>query len=124
MVMWKQQILKCSERDTVVARGIVGPARYLKNEAALQLTEITATKAPGLFLGQPDDIATAAPEILDKEIEGLFATFAGDETKALMAGGEVAGRIGDLPTVGELIERIMKQAEGIIRTTLQTYVKG
>lgn len=123
MQMWKEQILKSGERDTIVARGIVGPARYLRNEASRELTEITVRKAPGLFLGQPDDLATLAPEVLNKEVEGILATFAGDEKKALVAGGEVAGRIEDLSTVGELIERIVREAEEIIRTFTQRFIK-
>lgn len=114
MQMWKDHILKSGERDTTVARGIVGPARYLKNEASLELTEITVRKAPGLFLGQPDDLTTVAPEVMSKEMEGFIATFAGDEKRALMGGGEVAGRIEDLPTVGELIEGIIRETEEII----------
>lgn len=109
--MWKDKVLGSGERDTTVARGIVGPARYLKSEASMELTEITAMKAPGLFMGQPDDITTVAPEVLRKELEGFAATFAGDEKRALMAAGEVAGRIGDLPTVKELVDTIIAQAE-------------
>ncbi|MBA7605366.1 NADH:quinone reductase [subsurface metagenome] len=116
MQMWKEQILKSGERDTTVARGIVGPGRYLKNEASLELTEITVKKAPGLFLGQPDDLMTVAPEVMKKELEGFAATFAGDEKKALWAGGEVAGRIDDLPTVKELIDKVVTEAEEIIRS--------
>jgi len=113
---WKDYILKVGERDTVVARGIVGPGRYLKNEASMELTQITVTKAPGLFLGQPDDLTTVAPEVILKELEGFGALFRGDEKKALLAGGEVAGRIDDLPTVKELVERTVKEAEEIIKS--------
>lgn len=98
--MWKDQILKSGDRDTVVARGLVGPARYLRNEASRELVEITVNRAPGLYLGQPDDMMTLDPEVLLIELEGIAAAFATDEKKALMAGGEVVGRIEDLPTVG------------------------
>lgn len=114
MQIWKDQILKSGDRDTTVARGFVGPARYLKNEASSELTEITVSKAPGLFLGRPDDLTTLAPEVLTKEFEGFAAAFAGDEKKALMAGGEVAGRIDDLPKVKELIEGMIREAEEIM----------
>ena len=43
--------------------------------------------------------------------------------KALMAGGEVAGRAEDLPTVGELVERIMGEAEEVIRSLPQRFIK-
>jgi len=111
----KDYIVKSGERDTLVARGMVGPARYLKNQASTELTQVTVSKAPGLYLGQPDDLTTVAREIMDKEDEGFNALFRGDEPKALIPGGEVAGRIDDLPTVKELVERTIKQAEEIIQ---------
>jgi len=122
--MWKDQILKSGDRDTVVARGLVGPARYLRNEASRELVEITVNRAPGLYLGQPDDMMTLDPEVLLIELEGIAAAFATDEKKALMAGGEVAGRIEDLPTVGELVDRIMGEAEEVIRSLPQRFIKG
>jgi len=41
--MWKAQILKSGDRDTLVARGLVGPAGYLRNEASRELTGITVS---------------------------------------------------------------------------------
>ena len=114
MQIWKDEILKAGERDTTVARGIVGPGRYLKNEASMELTEITVTKAPGLFLGQPDNLTTVAPEVMNKELEGFTAAFAGNAKRALFAGGEVAGRIDDLPTVKELVDKVIQGAEQIM----------
>jgi len=118
--MHKDYIVKCGERDTTVARGVVGPARYLKNQASTELTRLTVTKAPGLYLGQPDDLTTVAREVMDKEDEGFNALYSGDESKALIPGGEAAGRITDLPPVKELVERIVKEAEEIIRNLPQT----
>lgn len=124
MQIWKDQILKSGDRDTIVARGFVGPARYLRNEASRELAETTVSKAPGLFLGQPDEIATLDPEVLDRELEGFAAAFAGDQEKALMGGGEAAGRIEDLPTVGALIERIVREAEEIISSLPQRFTRA
>ncbi|MDY6834509.1 MAG: nitronate monooxygenase [Chloroflexota bacterium] len=112
--LWKEQILKSGERDTIIARGIVGPGRYLKNKAAMELASITVSKSPGLFMGQADDLATTAPEVLTKEIEGWTAMIEGDTDEALWAGGEVAGRIEDLPKVQELIDITIKEAEDIL----------
>ena len=55
-------------------------------------------------------------EILDLEIGGLTNLFQGkiDETPVL--GGTVAGRIHDIPSVQELCDRIMKEAEATIRS--------
>ena len=122
--MHKDYIVKSGERDTLVARGVVGPARYLNNQASMELTRITVSKAPGLYLGQPDDLTTVAREVMEKEDEGFNALYSGDELKALIPGGEVAGRIDDLPTAKELIERTVSEAEEIIRDLPQKLVKG
>lgn len=66
---------------------------------------------------------TLDPEVLRIELAGIAVAFATDEKKALMAGGEVAGRAEDLPTVGELVERIMGGAEEIIRSLPQRFIK-
>jgi hypothetical protein len=47
-----------------------------------------------VYLGEPDDLSSVAREVMSKE---------------------VAGRINDLPTVKELVERIVGEAEEIIR---------
>jgi hypothetical protein len=39
----------------------------------------------------------------------------GDREKAMMAGGECAQRVNDLPKVQDLIDRIMREATGIVR---------
>ncbi len=117
----KDYVVRSGERDTMVARGFVGPLRYVKNEAASELANITVTKAPGLYLGQPDDLSTVATEVMTKEREGFDALFRGNGPRALMPGGEVAGRIDDIPTVKELVERIVKEAEEIIRSMPQRF---
>jgi len=121
--MHKNYVLKSGERDTTVARGVVGPARYLKNEASMALTQITVSKAPGLYMGQPDDLTTVASEVMKVEDEGFEGLFKEDEPKALIPGGEVAGRVDDIPTAKELIDRVMEQAEEIIRNLPQKLAK-
>jgi len=113
--MHKEYIVKSGERDTQVARGVVGPLRWVKNEAAIEFARLTVSKAPGVYLGEPDDLSNVAREVMSKENEGWNALFSGDGPKALMPGGEVAGRVDDLPTVKELVGRIAGEAEEIIR---------
>ena len=119
----KDYVLKSDERDTIIARGFVGPLRWVRNEAAMEFARLTVTKAPGLYLGQPDDLTTVAAEVMSKEDEGWNALFSGDGPKALMPGGEVAGRVDDLPAVKELVERIMKEAEEVIRNLPEKLIK-
>ena len=119
----KDYILKGGERDTMVARGVVGPLRWLKNEASMDFARLTVSKAPGVFLGEPEDLADVAQEIRAKEDEGWDAQFRGDGPRALMPGGEVAGLVDDIPTVRVLVERTVKEAEEILRNLSQRFVK-
>jgi len=118
----KDYILKGNERDTIVARGVVGPLRWIKNEAAIDFTRLTVEKAPGVYLGEPEDLADVAREVRAKEDEGWDAQFRGDGPKALMPGGEVAGLVDDIPSVQELIEKIMKEAEDVLVNLPRKYL--
>lgn len=113
--LWKQGIVNAGDRGTLVARGFVGPARWIKNSVSLKHQENTIKKAPGVFLGTPDDgMSQGAIELMDFERKGIDATFNGDEENALYAGGECAQRIDDMPTAKELVDRIVKDAKDII----------
>jgi enoyl-[acyl-carrier protein] reductase II len=45
----------------------------------------------------------------------MKATFEGNKEKALMAAGEVAQRIKDMPKVNDLVQGIMRETEPILR---------
>ena len=113
--LWKDGIVKAGDRGTLVARGVVGPARWVKTPVSLKHQENTLKMSPGVFLGRPDDLASIPPELYESEVEGIHAVYEGDEEKALLAGGECAQRIDDLPTVQEVVDRIMKEATEIVR---------
>jgi len=53
--------------------------------------------------------------LIDYEIESMKATFEGDKEKALMAAGEAAQRITDMPSVDDLVQEIVREAETILR---------
>ncbi len=112
--MWKQGVVKAGDRGTLVARGFVGPARWLKTPASLKHQERTLKMSPGVFLGKPDDYTTVPKELLDSEHEAMNAVYAGDESKALLAAGECAQRIDDLPKVDDLVKRIIQEAEQVL----------
>jgi len=113
--MWKDGVVNAGDRGTLVARGFVGPARWLKTPSSLQHQENTLKMSPGVFLGRPDDLSTVPEELLVNELNGINAVYDGYEDKALMAAGEVAQRVEDLPTAKELVDRIMDEAVEIIR---------
>ena len=112
--MWKEGVVKAGDRGTLVARGFVGPARFLKTPVSLKHQENTLKMSPGVFLGKPDDYSTVPMELINSEIAAMNAVYAGDETKALLAGGECAQRIQDLPTVEDLVKRIVREAEEVL----------
>ena len=50
-----------------MARGLVGPARYVKSPYSKEMAELTAKLSPGVYTGTPDDMASVAGELLLKE---------------------------------------------------------
>ena len=112
--LWKEGIVKAQDRGTLVARGFVGPARWVKTETSLKHQENTLKYTPELYLDKPGELTDGALKLIENEIEGLNATYTGDESKAIYAGGECAQRVDDMPTVQELVDRIVSDAEKII----------
>ncbi len=121
--MHKDYIVNLNERQTTVARAIVGPGRYLKTEASMELTRLSVARSPGPYLGEPDNLKEVPRDLVAKEVDGGEALSEGDEHRAIMPAGEVAGRINDIPTVKDLIERIMREAEDIIRNLSVRFIQ-
>lgn len=112
---WKDTIVGMSETETIVARGIFGPMRFLRNPMSLKVLEQTITDASDLFRGIP---CSSNNEIMHLEMEG-FKNLMDDGKHAdesLILGGIVTGRIHSIPTVKELVEDIMEEAEKIIES--------
>lgn len=63
----------------------------------------------------PDDFTTIPMQLIENEREGLNAVYTGDKEKALMAGGECAQRVHDLPAVQDLVDGIVKDAADIVK---------
>jgi len=79
--------------------------------------ENTLQKAPGVFLGKPDDgLSQGAAELIKFEEDAISAVLDGDAERALMAGGECAQRVSDLPPVQELVDSIVQGATETIRS--------
>jgi enoyl-[acyl-carrier protein] reductase II len=113
--IWKEGVVEAGDRATLVARGFVGPARWLKTPRAIEHAENTLKKSPGVFLGTPDDYTTMDMSLIRYEIESIKATFDGDKEKAMMAAGEVAQRINDMPKVDDMVQEIVRDAEAVLR---------
>ena len=115
--IWKEGVVEAGDRGTLVARGFVGPARWLKTARSDEHAKNTLQKSPGVFLGKPDDYTTIDMSLIRFEIESIKAVYEGNKEKALMAAGEAAQRINDMPKVADMVEKIMKEAETTLRGT-------
>lgn len=62
-------------------------------------------------------------ELVAYEVEGMNATYRGEEDKALIAGGEVAQRVDDLPLVRELVERTVKEGNEIVEGFASRFIR-
>lgn len=112
--IWKEGVVAAGDRGTLVARGFVGPARWLKSPRSLEHARNTLQKSPGVYLGAPDDYTTIDMSLIQFEIESIRAVYEGNREKALLAAGEVAQRIENLPGVEELVKQISGEAENIL----------
>ena len=102
----KQAIVDASELDTrLVMRPLRNTERVLRNAAVDRLLEKERTLGANLkFEDIIDEVAGVYPRIM----------LEGDMEAGAWSCGMVAGLIHDIPTVKELIDRIMREAEGII----------
>ncbi len=111
----KQALVAASELDTrLVMRPLRNTERVLKNAAVERLLQKEKELGPKLEF--KDIIA---------EVGGVYPRIMkdGDMDAGAWSCGMVAGLIHDVPTVQELIERIMREAEAIIEQRLGGFMK-
>ncbi len=117
--MWKEAIVKRAETDTLVARGFFGPMRFLRNPQSLKVVDETVSGASDLFRGIP---CPSNDKIMRIEMQGLENLYKEIEDDSIILGGVVTGRIHSIPSVKELLESIINEAEQII-SKLPAYIK-
>ncbi len=120
--IWKQGVVDAQDRGTLVARGFVGPARWLKTARSIEHQKNTLQKSPGVFLGSPDDYSTVDMSLIKFEIDSIRAVYEGDKEKALMAAGEAAQRIQDMPKINDMVQEIVTEAEDVLRNVRTKYL--
>jgi nitronate monooxygenase len=106
----KQAIVAASELDTrLVMRPLRNTERVLVNDAVKRLLEKERELGASLKF---EDIAN--------EVAGVYPRIMleGEMDAGAWSCGMVAGLISDVPTVRELIDRIMAEAEGLVRQRL------
>ena len=107
----KQAILAASELDTrLIMRALRNTERVLKNGAVDRIIQIERDKGTALKI-----------EDIKEQVGGLYGRIMidGDMDAGAWSCGMVAGLIHDIPTCAELIERIMAEAERLIRGRLE-----
>ncbi|MBM89226.1 MAG: nitronate monooxygenase [Gammaproteobacteria bacterium] len=106
----KQRMVEASELDTsLIYRTLRNTARVFKNSIAEKVIEIESRSGETKF----EDIQ---PLVQGAKGRDLFDS--GDLDQGIWSAGMVVGLIDDIPTVQELISRIVTEAEGIIKERL------
>jgi NAD(P)H-dependent flavin oxidoreductase YrpB (nitropropane dioxygenase family) len=114
--LWKQGIVEAGDRGTLVARGFVGPARWIKTATSVEHQKNTLELTPELFLDTPGPITEGALKLMDDENKGIRAVNTGDREKAMYAGGECAQRVNDTPKVKDMVDGIIEDAVKTIKS--------
>jgi len=110
----KRAILAASELDTrLIMRALRNTERVLKNTGVERIIETEREKGAGLTIAD-----------IKAQVGGLYPRIMqqGEVDAGAWSCGMVAGLINDIPTVAELIERIMAQAERLIRERLAGFL--
>jgi NAD(P)H-dependent flavin oxidoreductase YrpB (nitropropane dioxygenase family) len=105
---YKEGVLKAQDKDTAVVQGAFGPIRLLKNRYLQEHSHIM-TKEERL-----ERESTVSLESIREEIKKYELVYRGDIENGAAPCGESCGSIHDIPTVQELIERIIGEAEDIL----------
>jgi NAD(P)H-dependent flavin oxidoreductase YrpB (nitropropane dioxygenase family) len=121
--LWKQGIVDAGDRGTLVARGFVGPARWIKTDTSKLHQKNTLKHTPELFLDTPGPLTEGALKLVEYENRAINAVNDGNKELAMFAGGECAQRVNDLPMVQDLVQTIMADAVKTIKK-LPTLLAG
>jgi nitronate monooxygenase len=112
----KRALVEATELDTrLVMRALRNTERVLKNKGVDQLLEIEREKGTSLKIQDIHElVAGVYPKVM----------VAGEMDAGAWSCGMVVGLIHDIPTVRELIDRVMAEAEQIIRQRLIGFLDG
>ncbi|MGV9205957.1 MAG: NAD(P)H-dependent flavin oxidoreductase [Promethearchaeia archaeon] len=113
--VWKNSILPKKETDTLVGRGFFGPMRFIRNETSKKMVKLALDNIPDMFLGKPLFPTQEMIKVEMNAFNALHSAESQDYENVLMLGGEVIGRIEDLPTVENVIHEIMVDAKKTLK---------
>ena len=112
----KRAIVAASELDTrLIMRSLRNTERVLMNDGVRRILEIERDKGAALRIEDiHDQVAGIYPKVMTE----------GEMEAGAWSCGMVAGLIHDVPTVRELIDRIMAQADELIGRRLAGFARG
>jgi NADH:quinone reductase (non-electrogenic) len=104
----KEKIVANDERETeLIFRTMRNTSRVARNAVS---TKVVAMEKEGATFDQVRDLVAGA--------RGKVVYANGDADHGIWSAGQVQGLIHDIPSCAELVSRIMREAEAIIRTRL------
>lgn len=106
---YKQKILQATDHETVIVGRSVGRIRRLLNTTYAE--KLLEAEKQGIT---PDEFAELTSEELHKK-----GALEGNAERGFMNGGQVSGLISDIPTVQELLDRMVKEAKERLRISLE-----
>jgi len=111
----KQALIRHNETDTrLIMRSLRNTERVLHNQAAEKVLEIESRGNT-----QIQDLIPYVSGLVGKEMLEN-----GEMERGTMAAGQCIGLIRDIPTCRELLDRIMAEAEGVIKTRFTAMLAG
>ena len=110
----KEKIVANDERSTdLIFRTMRNTSRVARNAVSQQ---VIALEKQGATFEQVRALVAGA--------RGKMVYVNGDTDEGVWSAGQVQGLIHDIPSCGELVSRIMREAEAIIRARLESMLSG
>jgi len=110
----KEKIVANDERETdLIFRTMRNTSRVARNAVSRQ---VVAMEKEGATFEQIRELVAGA--------RGKMVYATGDSDEGIWSAGQVQGLIHDIPSCGELVSRIMREAETIIRNRLEGMLSG
>ena len=85
---------------------------------------VTPAEPPSILIGPEYAFAEEDVRELVAGARGKMVYATGDADEGILSAGQVQGLIHDIPTCAELVSRIMRDAEAIIRSRLEGMMSG
>src|SRR4051794_39855386 len=110
----KEKIVANDERETeLIFRTMRNTSRVARNAVS---SKVVAMEKEGATFDQVRELVAGA--------RGKMVYATGDADEGIWSAGQVQGLIHDIPTCAELVSRIMREAESIIRSRLEGMMSG